>query len=131
MLIFYLVVMSVSLFGMFIIFGMKISELRGNRNILLSRISAKADPNISKWITSCRWLVGNINFNNVKKLSVFVSHNIFHIFGIVGLFVNKHYMNLAGKVRGRRFLKSLGNREPVSFFLKDVAESKEEDKKDL
>lgn len=126
--IFYMVVMLVSLLGMFFVFGLKISELRGNHNVLLSGISAKGDPIISKWITACKWLAGNINFNNVKKLSVFVSHNIFHIFGVVGLFVHKHYKNFAEKIKGKRLLKDSDNREPVSFFLKDVAESRGENR---
>ncbi len=102
----------------------KIMEIKTGRPGILGRASASCDPIIRQKLLKLKDFLTHINAENLKKLLRFGAYHVFYIFGTVGLFVSKYYGNFLAFVKGKQFLKKGG---VVSFFLKDVAESKKKD----
>jgi hypothetical protein len=107
--------------------SLKIVEIKTGRLTPLGRLSVVADPFLSHYVRKGRIFAFKLNIKNIRKFLAIMSHGVFHVVGTAGLFVSKHYKELAEKLNGR---KKLENRGVVSFFLKDVAESREENKND-
>jgi hypothetical protein len=130
MYIFYLGLILTSLAGMAWVLFSKIFEMQTGRVGFFTRVSVDLDPRIVRDVRTVRFFIlRHVNLGNVKRVLTLVSGYLFHAFGTVGLFVAKHYGNFTRQIRGKKFIKGGG---VVSFFLKNVAESKEEsEKKDL
>lgn len=124
---FYLGIILFSLAGMTYMLASKIFEMKTGKTGLLTRASVIADPHIFRKVEEIKSTISRANLENARRVLRFVSKYLFHAFGTVGLLVAKHYGNFASRIRGKKFLKGGG---VASFFLKDVAESKGEDKKD-
>lgn len=103
-------------------------EMRNGKTSLLGGLGAFSDPLIQRVILICRYLILKLKSISFKDFFTARIQNLFQIFGTIGLFVSKYYDKLKSRARGRKVLKGKG---VVSFFLKDVAESKEEERKDL
>lgn len=125
MYLFYFGLILFSLAGIVYVLASKIFEMKTGKPGLFTRMSASADPHILRTIETATLFTSRVNLRNVQRVLTFASGHLFHAFGTAGLFVAKHYGNFTSRVRGKKFLKSGG---VVSFFLKDVAESKEENK---
>jgi len=124
--IFYLGLILFSLVGMVYVLASKIFEMQTGKTGVLTRASATLDPRIFHNIQSAKLFFSKLNFGNLQKFFGVASGYLFHAFGTVGLFVAKYYGNFTRRIKGKKILKGGG---VVSFFLKDVAESKE-DRKD-
>ncbi|MBI2476011.1 MAG: hypothetical protein HYV67_02100 [Candidatus Taylorbacteria bacterium] len=124
---FYLIVISLSFAGAVFVLAAKIVEIKTAKAGFLSRWSAAADPALRLKLEKIKFFLAHFNEANVRKILTMGTHGLFHLFGTAGLFVAKHYGRFASRLNGKRFLKGGG---VVSFFLKNVAESKEK-KKDM
>ena len=127
MYIFYLGLILISLAGMVFVLASKIFEMQTGKMGALTRASVNMDPRIFHSIQSTKLFFSKLNFGNFQRFFNIASGYLFHAFGTVGLFVAKHYGNFTRRIKGKKILKGGG---VVSFFLKDVSESREEDKKD-
>lgn len=87
----------------------------------LGKLSAFLDPLLRKKLADCHALLKHVHERNVRKVARAAADGVFHVFGTAGLFVSKHYENIRSRVRGKKSLKTGG---VVSFFLKNVSESK-------
>ena len=103
----------------------KVLELKTGKPQALAKLGALADPFIRRRIDTGRKIFGRAGAVNVRRFFLILSNTLFHLFGITGLFVSKHYGRYSSWVKGRKFLKGKGT---VSFFLRNVSESKEEKK---
>jgi len=109
--------------GLGVIIGLKMSELKTGKSGVLSRLSSFADPILRRKLETGKVILGHANFTNVGKVFGVVAENLFHIFGTAGLFISKHYARFMCWIRGRKYIRGGG---VVSFFLRNVAESKGE-----
>ena len=122
---FYLITIIVSLVGMVFVITAKIAELKSGRESVFSRLSVSCDSIFHQYLLRINEFVSKFNLLNFKRILRILNHFLFHIFGTVGFFVSKHHANLKSRLNGKKNLRGKG---VVSFFLKDVAESKEERK---
>ncbi len=125
MYLFYLVPILISCAGMIFLVFSKVFEIKTGKAGAFAKVSVAADPIFHQHKTTIRTFFSHVTKSNILKVVRFCIFNLFHIFGTIGLFISKHYTHLISRIRGKRFLKGHG---PVSFFLKDVAESKSEEK---
>ncbi len=108
--------------------GLKISEIKSGKASFVARASLSIDPLFRNQIEKAKGLIARFNKSSFERFFRVILLNIFHAFGTAGLFVSKQYKKVMERIRGKRFLKTGGI---VSFFLKNVSESKAEDKKDV
>ena len=125
--IFYLIIILLSLVGMIFVVKAKHVEITSGKGGFFSRLSDLADPVLSQYIEKIHFFISKLNAVNIRKVLIVLTHNLFHISGTVGIFVSEHYKKFKSRLNGKKDLHGGG---VVSFFLKDVAESKE-DRKDL
>lgn len=118
--VFALIVFSAA--GIALLLALKVREPVGDGSGILARGSAAVDPLLRRCAEAARRLRGCANGANAKRAASIGSAKLFHACGLCGLFISKHYHAFTGWVGGKRLLKRGGI---VSFFLKDVAESKE------
>lgn len=127
MTLFFLALILISSLGIAFILGSKVYEAKSAQAGVMSRASLYMDHKLNNFFDSVASFISEINHANARKTFVTLSHGLFHIFGTAGLFVSKHHKIFKEKiVNGHGTIKKKG---VVSFFLKDVAESRE--KKDL
>ncbi|MDO8482725.1 MAG: hypothetical protein Q7S86_02820 [bacterium] len=112
-----------SAIGMVLVVGFKISEIKTGKSGALARASITADPHLRRKIDAGKKVFRHVNTTNIRKILGFAVEKLFHIFGTAGLFVSKHHARSMRWIKGRKYIKGGG---VVSFFLKNVAESKEE-----
>ena len=122
---FTLIILSVA--GMGVLIGSKVREIKTGRPGFSTRASLSLDEPIHRKISEYKSWFAHVNKSNAEKLLKFAVYTLFHAFGTAGLFVSKHYSALMTKIKSRKSVKTGG---VVSFFLKNVAESKD-DKKDM
>ena len=125
MYLFYLVIILLSSAGMLFILAAKFSEIKTGEVGFFVRLSASCDPTFRHHIEKTRLFLSHFNGTNAGKVFTIGAHKLFHIFGIAGLFVSKYYKRLTNRVNGKRALKNKG---VVSFFLKNMSESKPKEK---
>ncbi|KKW09464.1 MAG: hypothetical protein UY44_C0001G0029 [Candidatus Kaiserbacteria bacterium GW2011_GWA2_49_19] len=124
-----LILILFSTLGLFFIVGMKVSEVNTGKSGMFARISGISDPILRRKLDAGSKVLGYINASNIRRFLRFFTSSLFHVFGTAGLFVSKHHVSFMRWIRGRRYIKGGG---VVSFFLKNVSESKEEKgKKDV
>jgi hypothetical protein len=123
MTIFFLIVVLISFFGILFLLAAKFFEIRTGQVSAFGRLSVSVDPKLRRFVEKVKSFLSMLTFANLKSAITLGSHNLFHIFGTTGLFVSKHYKRITNRVNGQRTIKSGG---VVSFFLKHVAESKED-----
>jgi len=123
----YLILVLLSFAGVIFVLAAKIIELRTGTAGFFSRLSVSTDPSLRRAIEKIKFLLSHFNASNARKILTTGAHSLFHIFGTIGLFVSKYYGRFTSRLNGKRNLSGGG---VVSFFLKNVAESKEE-KKDM
>ena len=117
----YLILIVLSFSGIIWVLGSKMLEVGNGREGTFTRLSASSDRAIEEKIAVIWGFVMHANPRNLKRLANFLTAGIFHVFGVAGIHVSKYYTRATRWVRGQRALKKNG---VVSFFLKDVAESK-------
>ncbi|MEK7574740.1 MAG: hypothetical protein AAB511_00720 [Patescibacteria group bacterium] len=122
----YLVLLIISFVGIIFILVNKILEIKNGSTSSLTALSSSFDPQCRNTIEKSRLFLSRINVANLKKILATIAHSIFHVFGTAGLFVSKHHKRLTNRLDGKR---ELNGRGVVSFFLKHVKESKEENDK--
>lgn len=120
-----LILIIFSGFGLALIVSLKISEIRSGVPGLLAKLSDFSDSALKRKLESGKFFLGYANRTNARKVLGAVAGKLFHVFGTVGLFVSKRHASFMLWIKGRKFFKSRG---VVSFFLKNVAESKGEEK---
>lgn len=125
MAIFYLIVTAFSASVMSVLVWAKIFELKTGKQGFLTRLSNMADPALYKMINAAERTLGLVNGENTRKVLGVTTVKLFHVFGTAGLFVSKYHSRCKEWIRGRKHIKHKGI---VSFFLKNVAESKGEKK---
>jgi|GEM_PF-3217844 len=123
--IFYLIIIILSFTGIIFVLGAKIFEIRTGKTGILYRLSAFVDPTLRRQQEKTKFFLAHFNIPNVRKILTTGTHSLFHVFGIAGLFVSKHHKRITSRLNGKRNLSGGG---VVSFFLKNVAESKEENR---
>lgn len=96
-------------------------EVSSGREGTFTRLSASSDQVIEDKIKVVWSFLMRVNPTNLKRLTNFLTTGIFHVFGVAGIHVSKYYTRVTRWIRGQRALNKSG---VVSFFLKDVAESK-------
>lgn len=92
----------------------------------LAKLSVYVDPALHKKIVGGKEILRYVNWTNIRKVANIAIHNLFHLFGVAGLFVSKYYEKIKSLVRGKKTIKTGG---VVSFFLKNMAESSKEKEK--
>jgi len=117
----FLIIIIVSLVGIYFLLWGKITELRNGNVGLLGKISSVTDQKIYVCIRYSMIFASRFNVGALRKYLYHLSNGLFHIFGTLGLFVSKYYSNFVNSMNGKRPLKGRG---VVSFFLKDVSESR-------
>ncbi len=122
-----LIFILLSVAGLVLLVGLKMSEIKTAKPGALARWSSVADPLILRKLEMGKEVLGQANRTNTRKVLAVAAERLFHIFGTAGLFVSKHYTRFKNWVKGKKFLKGGG---VVSFFLRNVSESKGE-KKDM
>jgi len=128
MLFFHLAIIIFSLTGIFFLIGAKIFEIRNGKLSFLNRLSVFADPTVRLCLEKINYFISQFNKEKIGNFVLTALRKIFYIFGIVGLFISKYHKSFVNAINGKRFLKHRG---VVSFFLKNVTESKREEKKDM
>ena len=111
-----------SVIGMVLVVGLKIFEIATGKSGALAKVSGVSDPIFFRMIVVGNKVFRYVSTTNIRKILGLAVKKLFHIFGIAGLFVAKHHARFARWIKGRKYLKGGG---VVSFFLKNVAESKE------
>ena len=120
-----LILVLFSVVGMVFIVGYKIIEIKTGKSGTLARVSTVIDPFLRKSIDAGKRVFGHANATNTRKVLRTVVETLFRAFGTAGLFVSKYYVRFLRWIKGRKYIKGGG---VVSFFLKNVAESKGEKK---
>ena len=115
-----------SVTGLVLIVGLKILEIKTGKPKVLAWLSDIVDPIMRQKLDIGRRVVGHANATNTRKILGFVAVQLFHVFGTVGVFVSRYYNRSMQWIKGRKKIKGGG---VVSFFLKNVAESKEDSEK--
>ncbi|MES2087868.1 MAG: hypothetical protein V4467_02635 [Patescibacteria group bacterium] len=112
-------VIIVSTIGGLSLFLVKFFEIKSGQPGVLTRVSLFADPTFSAFGSKLRrfWLELE-NFPFRKVLHQFIQ-GVFHLFGVTGLFIAKYHKQFINSKR------QINEKGVVSFFLKDVAESRE------
>src|SRR3989338_3236369 len=118
-----LILVLFSVVGMVLIVGYKIIEIKTGKSGTLARVSTVTDPFLRKSIDAGKRVFGHANATNTRKVLRTVVETLFRAFGTAGLFVSKYYVRFLRWIKGRKYIKGGG---VVSFFLKNVAESKGE-----
>ncbi|MCR4311261.1 MAG: hypothetical protein NUV54_01700 [Candidatus Taylorbacteria bacterium] len=119
---FYLLIILLSTAGISALVYAKIVEIRTKKQGTLSRLSTAWDPTLRKKVERLADISSRITTVNIRKVAVWLGGWIFHLFGTAGLFVSKLYARMTKSVRGVRSLDK--KKGAVSFFLRDVAESR-------
>lgn len=123
----YPILILLSSAGIVFVLVAKALELKTGRAGILARASIVCDARIRVVVEQAKDFLSHITIPNSKRVFTLAAAHLFHAFGTAGLFVSKYYGRFTSRVKGKKFLKGGG---VVSFFLKNVAESKGE-KKDL
>ena len=116
-----------SVAGLVTILGLKVGEVKTGKSEALVRLNISIGPIVRRNLLLWQGLVEQTNIANLRKMFSFATDGMFHIFGTFGLVVAKQYSRFKKWVGGRKYIKGRG---VVSFFLRNVAESKGE-KKDM
>lgn len=119
------IIQIISLIGIVSVFGFKYFETKSGQPGVLTKASVGFDPKISHVVHK-----GKQVLVRVQKIPVGAAVNtgtnyVFNIFGTVGLFLSKYHKQFKNNER------SISKKGVVSFFLKDVAESRAEGEKKL
>lgn len=119
---FYGILVVGSFVGMTFMVFLKMFEMRTGKEAIFAKASVKADPHIRRTLKILFELALHINLTSLRKIVSLLTHLMLHLFGTIGLFVAKYYGMLTSRLRGKKLIKGGGI---VSFFLKDVSESRE------
>lgn len=127
MIFFPLTAIILSGFGILFLVLERVLEVRNGRLGFFAKISSSTDDFFSEYFKLGQEFLEKFSLKGFKKIFSIISRGLFYIFGVIGLFVSKYYSIFLSRVNGRKILK---NRGVVSFFLKDVAESKGKEKRE-
>lgn len=107
------------------IIGLKMLEIKTGKLGMFARLNVLVYPILSPKLDVGGKIFGMVNGSNTRKVLAVVAKGLFHVFGTAGLFISKYYIRLTRVIKGKKYINRGG---VVSFFLRDVAESKEERK---
>jgi len=119
---FFLIIFSAV--GIVFLIVSKSIEIRTGKVSWFGNKSVSYDPIVRRKLGTTKVFVSRINSIGTKNFLIARVQNLFQVFGMTGLFVSRYYGKIKSRIKGRKVLKGGG---VVSFFLKDVAESKSEE----
>ncbi len=106
----------------------KNSEIQTGKGSFFSKFLTSHDRKIVFLTGEIKKILFHLNGRNIVKVFRSAAFGSIHFFGMVGLFLSKYYAKLSNRIKGKKFIKEGG---VVSFFLKNMSESKGEEKEDI